>query len=255
MAKKVYISVISHNQEDLIKENFYKFPKRLGKFEIKLSVLDNTGSSELKRFCQEEDFFYHTNSTPEGFGANHNKMFELLQPESEDVFIISNPDIKVLPQELSGLVENFIASDTDVGAPRSYLDKESAFLDFPDRYFPYLGNFIVSILTGKRLHYGSDESQEYPQWISGSFILFKPDVFRALGGFDEGYFMYCEDIDLCYRAKKQGYRIKLDTSHYIEHHSRMDSRKLFSKSILWHMRSALRFSMKTKRIFGLQTAK
>ena len=154
------------------------------------------------------------------------------------------------------MIENFKDSDTDINAPRSYLDgKSKDFLDYPDRYFPYLPNFLVSIVLGKRLHYGSNEMQQNPEWVSGSFIMFKPIVFKALGGFDEGYFMYCEDIDLCFRAKKRGYTIKLDTEYFIEHHSQMDSRKIISKSIIWHIKSAFRFSFKSKRVFGLMVAK
>ncbi len=255
MPINIFISIISHDQQDLIKENFGNFPKKLDDFNIKLSVLDNTGSKELEEFCDKESIFYHQNEEPKGFGENHNKMFSLLPIEDKDIFIVCNPDIKVLPSQLTGLAANFVNSNIDIGAPRSYLDKKNDFLDYPDRYFPYLLNFIISIATGKRLHYGKNDDQEYPQWVSGSFILFKPEVFKALNGFDEEYFMYCEDIDICFRAVQKGYKIKLDTKYFIEHNSRMASRKLLSQSIFWHMRSAYRFSRKSNRIFGLSIAK
>ncbi len=255
MSINIYISIISHNQQDLIKENFNNFPKKQGNFNIKLSILDNTASCELKEFCKKEDIYYYRNERTKGFGENHNKMFSLLPIKDEDIFIVCNPDIKVSPDQLEGLVKNFINSNVDIGAPRSYLDKEKNFLDYPDRYFPYLLNFIISIITGKRLHYGKNDDQEYPEWVSGSFILFKPEVFRSLGGFDENYFMYCEDIDICFRASQKGYKIKLDTKYFIEHNSQMASRKLLSQSIFWHMRSALRFSKKSKHLFGLSIAK
>ncbi len=254
MHQNIYISIISHAQEDLIINYFKNFPKKIDNFHIKLSILDNTGSQKLKEFTQQEEIFYYHDGIQRGFGANHNKMFELLSPKDEDIFIICNPDITLKPEQLKGLLENFIKEDIDIGAPRSYLDKTTNFLDYPDRYFPYLANFFISIATGKRLHYGTNDQQEYPQWLSGSFILFKPSVFKALGGFDEKFHMYCEDIDLCFRAQKMGYKIKLDTKNYIEHHSQMASRKLFSKSILWHINSSLRFSLKSKRIFGLMIA-
>ncbi len=255
MPVNIYISIISHDQHELIEENFSNFPKQIDDFNIKLSILDNTGSKKLKEFCKKSDLFYHKNDTPKGFGENHNKMFSFLDIKDKDIFIVCNPDIKIEPSQLKILVENFAKEKIDIGAPKSYLDKKSGFLDYPDRYFPYLLNFIVSIATGKRLHYGKNDDQEYPQWVSGSFILFKPKVFRELGGFDEDYFMYCEDIDICFRAKQKGYLIKLDKKAYIEHNSRMASRKLLSQSIVWHMRSAWRFSMKSKRIFGLSLAK
>ncbi len=253
--KKVYISIVSHNQEELIKKNFSSFPKKLGKFKIKLSILDNCKNINLRRFCEREKIFYSKNAIPQGFGRNHNNMFKLLSPYNNDIFIVCNPDIIIQPTQLKGLLESFIKSGVDIMAPRSYLDIKSGFLDYPDRYFPYLLNFFISILIGKRLHYGSNLEQEYPEWISGSFMIFKPKVFKELGGFDEKYHMYCEDIDICYRAKERGYKIKLDKSHYIVHDSRMHSRKLFSKNIWWHIRSAFRFSFKTGRVIGLKVAK
>ncbi len=42
------------------------------------------------------------------------------------------------------------------------------------------------------------------EWVAGSFIAFKSSSYRKVQGFDENYFMYCEDIDICYRAKSQG---------------------------------------------------
>lgn len=255
MHQSIYISIISHHQEELVIENFYQYPKTLDGFSIKLSILDNTGSLKLQTFCQEEGLFYYYDQIRRGFGANHNLMFQKLNPNENDIFVICNPDIVVNPRQLLGLIINFTENNIDIGAPRSYLDKNNHFLDYPDRYFPYLLNFFISILVGKRFHYGSNEAQQHPEWVSGSFILFKPEVFKKLKGFDEGYFMYCEDIDLCFRAQKRGYSIKLDTDYYIEHHSQMASRKLFSKSIQWHIRSALRFSFKSKRILGLKVAK
>lgn len=254
MHQNIYISIISHAQEELIIKYFNNFPKNIDNFHIKLSLLDNTGSKKLESFAKKQKLFYYHDGTVRGFGENHNKMFSLLQPKDDDIFIICNPDIALHPDQLKGLLTNFNKNDIDIGAPRSYLDKKTDFLDYPDRYFPYLANFFISIATGKRLHYGNKLDQKYPQWLSGSFILFKPSVFRALKGFDEKYHMYCEDIDLCYRAQKKGYKLKLDTDYYIEHHSQMASRKLFSKSILWHMQSSLRFSLKSKRIFGLMIA-
>ncbi len=58
-SSEVYISVVSHNQEDMIIKNFKNFPKTLGSFKIKLSIIDNTNSSKLKEFCSKFDLFYY----------------------------------------------------------------------------------------------------------------------------------------------------------------------------------------------------
>ena len=255
MKSKVFVSVVSHNQEDLITKYFKNYPKQIGDFELKLAVLDNTGSYELEEFCKNEKIFYHKNKTPHGFGENHNIMFNLLNPADDDIFVVSDPDINADYNKILGFFENFKKNNLSVATPRSYLDKEKNILDFPDRYFPYLANFFISILTGKRLHYGSNLAQQHPEWISGSYMVFKGLVYRDLKGFDESFFMYCEDIDICYRAYEKGYKIFLDTSHFIEHDSRMDSRKFFSKTIWMHIKTAFKYSKRANKLIGLKVAK
>ncbi len=252
MSKNVYISVVSHNQQELIEHYYKDIPSTLGEYRITLAVLDNTGSDRLKSYCEEKGYFYFHDGKQRGFGANHNLMFNTLNPSRDDIFIIANPDLLIDPQQLEGMLRSFENSGADIFTTNMYLDKESGKLDFPDRYFPGILNFPISILTGKRLHYGKRERVTDPDWISGAFVFFKPESYRKLGGFDEGYFMYCEDIDLCYRAKKMGMKLVMDPDFYVEHDSRMGSRTLFSKNLYWHISSTVRYLSKN-RIFRLLT--
>jgi len=252
MAKKIYISVVSHNQQDLIAHYYQNFPHKLGAYEIRLSLLDNTGSPQLKAWCEENGYFYFHDGKQRGFGENHNLMFNVLGVRDEDIFVIANPDLLIRPDQLAGMLQSFEKSDADIFTTTMYLDKESGKLDYPDRYFPGILNFPISIMTGKRLHYGSRKRVENPEWISGAFIFFKPASYRELGGFDESYFMYCEDIDLCYRARKRGMKLVMDPDFYVEHDSRMGSRSLFSKNLYWHISSTIRFLVKN-RILKLVT--
>lgn len=54
-------------------------------------------------------------------------------------------------------------------------------------------------------------------WFQGSLLLIKPDVFGDMNGFDDDFFMYCEDTDLCYRIKKAGYPL-LKNEHLKVYH-------------------------------------
>lgn len=54
--------------------------------------------------------------------------------------------------------------------------------------------------------------------ISGAFMFCRGELVRKLGGFDEGYFMYGEDLDLCFRVRQSGFRIRYDPSHRVTHY-------------------------------------
>jgi GT2 family glycosyltransferase len=70
------------------------------------------------------------------------------------------------------------------------------------------------------------------------------NTYRALKGFDEGYFMYCEDIDICYRAKQLATDILYFQDIKAVHLAQHSNRRVFSKHFFWHLKSIARFLLK-----------
>lgn len=70
----------------------------------------------------------------------------------------------------------------------------------------YLNNFEPSI-----------PEYEYCDWVSGAFMVIKADVFRKVSGFDENFFMYCEDEDLCLRIAKDGGKSLFSSNFLVVH--------------------------------------
>ena len=91
------------------------------------------------------------------------------------------------------------------------------------------------------------ELQDLPIWgplqdvplLSGCCMVVQPRAFRAVGGFDERFFLYFEDYDLCMRLLSEG-RVVRDPSHLIVHHGGQAARKGW-RHILWFLRGGLRF--------------
>jgi hypothetical protein len=82
-------------------------------------------------------------------------------------------------------------------------------------------------------------------WAAGSFLLFRSGMYTELNGFDTSYFMYCEDIDICWRAKVKVkspvvYLPHIKALHYAKH----ANRNVFSKHFYWHVKGVLRFLAK-----------
>ncbi len=246
MGKNIYFSIVSHNQTDLIQKNFADFPKEMDGCRIFVVIIDNTGCQELKRFCDDEALVYYHDGKQRGFGANHNHIFRWLQLHDDDRFVVCNPDIHIEKEHLHKVIQN--SENTDIYSPVIYFDRKNGELDNPDKEFPGLLNFFISFATQKRLHYGTRLRTTEPGWISGAFMLFRASVYRALDGFDEDYFMYCEDIDICYRARKMGFKITVDHACHIEHHAQMHSRNIFSRNNVWHIKSAFKYALKHKKV-------
>ncbi|PLY07645.1 MAG: hypothetical protein C0625_05570 [Arcobacter sp.] len=251
---KVFISIVSHNQENLIIDNFQFLDLKNDIFDINICLIDNTSSNILKTFAQDKQYIYFNDGNIRGFGANHNKAFEITKAKDDDIFIVCNPDIILEKDQLIGMLKSFIQTKSELESVRCYYDREKADLSNPDRYFPCILNFVFSILLKKRFHYGNNYENKNPEWVSGEFMLWKASSYKKINGFDEDFFMYVEDIDICYRAHEANIKISHDPSHYIIHETQMASRKILSKSFLSHLGSVFRYLHKHKIICLLKKA-
>jgi GT2 family glycosyltransferase len=79
----------------------------------------------------------------------------------------------------------------------------------------------------------------------GGFLMLRREMLDELSGFDEGFFLYGEDIDLCYRAWRAGWSCWYVPAAVVEHeHQAVTDRQLFTRRTLWHWRGILRFVRK-----------
>ncbi|MDE1292895.1 hypothetical protein [Vibrio aestuarianus] len=83
-------------------------------------------------------------------------------------------------------------------------------------------------------------------WAAGSFLVFQADLYKKLNGFDENYFMYFEDVDICFRARKYYDQNVVYLSNIKAiHQGGYQNRKIFSKHFRWYFSSLLRFLFKS----------
>ena len=183
------------------------------------------------------------NAAPRGFGANHNAAFARREAEH---FAVLNPDLR-LPQDPFRVLLPALR-DAHVGAvaPR-IVDPDGAPEDHA-RAFPTPVT-ILSKLAGSRPRVrGAAPGVPFrADWIAGMFMLFRSEAFAAVGGFDESYFLYYEDVDLCARLAKAGMRVEVHPAATAVHAARRDSHRN-PRFLLWHLNSMARFF--GKRLVG-----
>ncbi len=84
-------------------------------------------------------------------------------------------------------------------------------------------------------------------WVSGACMLVRRSAWEELGGFDESYFMYAEDMDLCWRARQAGWQVLYVPQAVVTHLQGRSTRRRPYRMLLAHHRSALRFAVRTER--------
>jgi hypothetical protein len=189
------------------------------------------------------------NSRPKGFGANHNAA---LQHGGHGFFCVLNPDIRLLADPFPALLG--LASDPGVGVVAPVVTDPELVPEDHARSFP-----SVFALVGKLFGYRPqpalpiDKRIYHPDWVAGMFMLFRTGTLRAVGGFDERYFLYYEDVDLCARLRDRGFDVAVSIDASVIHAARRESRRN-ARFAAWHIRSGLRFLASRPRIaLGLRS--
>ncbi len=152
-----------------------------------------------------------------GFGKAHNICFENSQG---DCILFLNPDTKILPGSLKILVDIF-KKDEKIGIASPLLvDTESKIQ--PNCFGRHQNPLSI---IGKKIFPPKKEKMEVKReifeadWVSGGAMMIRRSVFEKAGGFDENFFMYFEDVDLCRRVKKMGYKIVVNPAARVFHES------------------------------------
>lgn len=161
------------------------------------------------------------NETPKGFGANHNAAFAQSQGRW---FCVANPDIRLRGDPFPTLVAALGAERTGVVAPR-VLSPAGAVEDNARR-FPTLGSLMRKAITGKSEDtYPAADSPFAADWVAGMFMVFDRVAFARVGGFDERFFLYYEDVDICARLRQAGYGVRVEPRATVIHDARRQSRR------------------------------
>ena len=174
--------------------------------------------------------------TPKGFGANHNAAFR----ESRGVlFCVLNPDIRLRADPFGALAERL--RDPGVGVAAPLIRSPGGDIEDSARRMPTPLSILRKALSGARgPEYDIGAADLYPDWVAGMFMLFRREAFAAAGGFDERYFLYYEDVDLCTRLALAGKRVVYCPAVEAIHDARRESHRNL-RYLRMHVASMLRF--------------
>ena len=180
------------------------------------------------------------NAQPKGFGANHNAAFACC---TQTFFCPLNPDIEFDRNPFPAL--STALGDKRVALVAPLVRSPDGNIEDSMRHFPTPGSLLMKALGGSDGRYivREGEAEFSPEWVAGMFMLFRSRDFHDLGGFDERFFLYYEDVDICVRVWRKGMRILACPKAGVIHDARRDSRRSL-RHLRWHLSSMARFLWK-----------
>ena len=216
------ISIVSHRQIQLVQSLLDDLQKYCSRVSIEVILTVNV--EEPLSFDAKDYGFpirFVRNAAPKGFGENHNAAFSLA---TGDFFCVLNPDIRLVTNPFPVLIEQVLGANVGLVAPRIVNgdgEREDSAREFPSPL-----EILRKVFGGKSaVHTDTVQPVSNPDWVAGMFMLFPRDVFLKIGGFDERYFLYYEDVDLCARLTLADYKILLCSTVSVIHDARRSSHK------------------------------
>ena len=188
-----------------------------------------------------------------GFAANANKG---IAATSAPYVVLANPDTEPRNDAVELLVE-FAKTHPRAGVIGPQLHYPDGRWQPSRRRFPTVRGTLVRRTPLRKIlrpetrqldHYLLEDRPAEPaqaDWMLAAFLLLRREMLDELGGFDEGYRLYGEDIDLCYRAAKAGWERWFVPQATVTHlHAAVTDRQFLTRKTLWHWRSIARFVRK-----------
>ncbi len=233
--KKVFVSIINFNGSKNTRECLQSIDNlNTSGLELNVVVIDNASKEKLEleeNFLKNASLKIILNKKNLGFSGGQNLGIKYALEKKADYVVVLNNDVLIDKNLLLELLKTFeIKKDCGIVSPKIYFAKGHEF--HKERYKEDERGKVIWYAGGKMdwknvlaFHKGVDEVDkgqydvlEKTDYASGCCMMIKKEVFESVGFFDDDYFLYYEDNDLCQRAKKKGFE-----SYYQP------------KAILWHL--------------------
>lgn len=261
-APRISVVIVSYNTRDILRQCLLRLADVAEGLVLQTLVVDNSscdGSADMvaQEFPQIELIRSASNL---GFAAANNLAFERARAE---LVLLLNPDALLSPGSLRRACDHLDAHPRLAMGGARLVGRDGR-AEPSGRQFPSLLNEAL-VLSGLAARYPQsrwlgrfDRSWDASgrcvpvDWVPGAFALIRRQVLQQLGGFDERFFLYYEEVDLCRRLQQAGWQVwywpDIEVHHSGGESSRTVAGAAFSKSgsqlTLWRMRSGLLYYRK-----------
>lgn len=253
------IVIVNWNAKDYLNKCVASIYENATNLSFEIIVVDNAssdGSAEMLRSEFPSVILIENKNNP-GFGAANN---QALKRCASEFVLILNPDTEVLDGAFVTMV-SFMKQNEKAGAVGAKLLNANGAAQLTcARNFPTLLTEFFWLTTLVRrfpknrivghylMSYWDHNDKREVDCLSGACIMARQDVLKKLNYFDEDYFIYGEDADLCYRIKKAGWQIWYLPEAEIIHYGGASSKSISEKAVIYDRESLYTYFKKHKGI-------
>ncbi len=226
----ISVIILTFNSENYIGKAISsllaKYKNEINNGKLEIIVIDNNSQDDTVKKAKEIKFIkVFSNEENFGFakGINLGASYALGK-----FLLFMNPDSIIFRGDIFSLAQKFEDEKVAVvGGEFLHLDgkKELSAGKFYNFFNTLLLAFGLDEKLGVRI---SPKKEEHVDFVSGGFMMVRKDVWEKLNGFDEKFFMYVEDMEFCYRVKKQNFRVLFSNAATIQHVGQASSDKTFA---------------------------
>lgn len=225
--KDLTVSIVSYNSLDFLEEclwSIFKNPPAAG---YEIIVVDNASDDGTSEFLKKNypEITLILNSKNIGFAAANNKA---IKNSDSRYVILMNSDCEVYEKSLDNLIE-FMDSNPDAGIAGPKIINSDGTIQLSCRKFPSIFNAAAHTMLGdifpnnpfsKRYKLAgiSRDNPSRVDWVSGSCMIIRRKALKDTGILDEKYFMYVEDVDICYRMWQKNWAVYYCPLAEVMHH-------------------------------------
>ena len=240
-SKQLSIIIVNYRSEGYLKGCIASIYNKINNYSFEIIVVNNDPEMVETRLIASlpagRDIKIINNKKNLGFGSANNIGAKQAQGE---YLLLLNPDTQIETSNFEEMLER-ILKDGNVGAIAPKLvTEEGKVQPWCAGKEPTLKRLIKNnfgIIESKKIWESQDEISA--DWVSGAVLLVKKEIFEKVNGFDENFFMYFEDLDLCQKIRQAGFGVlyypRAQVLHYggQSRESFFQQKKQFFKSMLY----------------------
>lgn len=219
--KKVAVVILNWNGAEMLEEYLPSVVNSMPEY-AEIIIADNASSDSSVDFIKNTypDLKIITNKTNGGFAKGYN---DALKELNHEYLVLLNSDIKTPEKWVEPVIE-FMESNPDIGAamPKILQLKKKTHFEYAGAAGGYIDKWGFPFCRGRIFEELEEDHGQYNDnkeifWATGACMFVRNEIYKDLGGLDEFFFAHMEEIDLCWRIKRNGYKIYAIGNSHVYH--------------------------------------